>query len=321
VELIVTDEARRDVAEIGDFDLDLAFGDTQNDFVLTTREGPRLTAGCLVYVDGTEYGGVIDDITSDGERVSYSGRTWHGILAGKVLSPLPGQDYLAIAGDAASAIGTLIGMMGLGDLFRATGGGRRLSGTYQFDRYTDGYRGMCRMLRESGMRLGMVYEDGGVSLSPEPIAVYGDDVDSDRATFRSKRRYRNVNHLVCLGKGELRDRAVVHLYADGRGIVSQAQTFRGVEERAETYEMTTSEAPELLAKGTERLRELQLQGEIDVTAEEGGSYAVGDYITGRDNGTGELVTSEVTKKVLRVEGGMAAVEYECGMGRPSGQVA
>lgn len=320
MELIVTDEARRDVAEIGDFDIDLAFGDTQNDFVLTTREGPRLTAGCLVYVDGTEYGGVIDDITSDGEQVSYSGRTWHGILAGKVLSPLPGQDYLTIAGDAASAIGTLIGMMELGDLFRATGGGR-LAGTYQFDRYTDGYRGMRKMLRASGMRLGMVYEDGGVSLSPVPITVYGDDVDSDRATFRSKRRYRNVNHLVCLGKGELRNRAVVHLYADGRGIVSQTQTFRGVEERAQTYEMTTSEAPELLTKGTERLRELQLQGEIDVTAEEGGSYAVGDYITGRDNGTGELVTSEVTKKVLRVEGGMAAVEYECGMGRPSGQVA
>lgn len=321
MELILTDAERRDVCAVGDYDMDMAFGDTQNNFVLTLREGPRLRAGCLVYADGTEYGGIVDDVTSTGSTVSYGGRTWHGILAGKVLSPLAGQDYLTVSGDAVAAMSTLLGMMGLDGLFTAEGDPVDLSGTYRFARYVDGYAGLRGMLRASGMRLSISYSDGYVRLSPVPVTAYGDDVDSDRATFTSKRHYRNVNHLVCLGKGELKDRAVVHLYADGRGIASQTRTFTGLEERAQVYELSSSETPDLIERGTQRLSELHLQGEIDVTAEEGGEYAVGDWITGRDNGTGELVTSEVTKKILKVESGSAVVEYECGMGRAVGGAA
>lgn len=319
MDLILTDASRADVAAVSDYDLDLAFGGDENDFELVLREGPRLTAGCLVYVDGTEYGGIVDEVATDSATgvITYKGPTWHGLLAAKVLSPLPGQDHLAISGDAIEALGTLVGLMGLGDVFAAEGSATPLKGTYRFARFTDGYSGIAAMLKASGLKLAMRYADGRVRLSAAPIALWGDDVDSDRATFSVSRRYRPVNHLVCLGKGELRDRAVVHVYADERGTVSQTQTLMGIDERAETYEQSSAEAAELLEKGLERLGELQGQGEIDVTASEGGEYAVGDLITGRDNLSGEMVTAEVVKKILRVESGAASVEHECGMGAGS----
>lgn len=315
--LILTDSSRRDVAEVSYYDLDLAFGDDENDFELVLHEGPALSAGCLAYMDGTEYGGIVDDVASDSATgtVTYSGRTWQGVLAGRVLEPLPGQDYLLVSGDANAALASLVERMGLGGTFSVSGPAAPLRGTYQFDRYIDGYQGIRRMLRSSALRLSMSYADGRVRMSAVPAVVWGDDVDSDRATFAMNQHYRNVNHLICLGKGELRDRVVVHLYADSRGTVSRTRTLTGLDEVAQAYEYSNAEEAELVQKGTEKLRDLQLEGEIDVTVADGSDYAVGDYITGRDNAAGGMVTAEVIKKVLKVDGGVAEVSYTCGMGR------
>ena len=55
--------------------------------VASAPEG--LTFGSLVYVDGTEYGGIVDDVGSDTtgriHKAVYGGRTWHGVLEGRVL--------------------------------------------------------------------------------------------------------------------------------------------------------------------------------------------------------------------------------------------
>lgn len=313
--LILTDAGGNDVCEVADYDLDLAFGDDENDFELTLREGPRLTAGCRAYMDGTEYGGVVDSVATDTEKgtVTYSGRTWQGVLAGKVISPPAGADYLTVSGDARQALSSLIASMGLGGVFDSGGGGD-LEGAYRFDRYVDGYTGIRKMLRASGLRLGTSYESGRVVLSAERVATWGDDVDSDRADFKAQRTYRPVNHLVCLGKGELRDRVVIHLYADARGSVSRTQSLTGIDERAEVYDYSSAEEGELLEKGVERLLGMQGDGSIDVTVRDGGGYAVGDLIAGRDSVSGLMVTAEVVKKILRVEGGVMSVDYECGEG-------
>lgn len=70
--------------------LDLAFGSDENDFELTIkRERHCMGNGSLFYVEHTEYGGIVDGISIDtaAETVTYKGRSWHGVLAKKVIVP------------------------------------------------------------------------------------------------------------------------------------------------------------------------------------------------------------------------------------------
>ena len=62
---------------------------------------------------------------------------------------------------------------------------------------------------------------------------YSSDMNANYSMVINKM---GVNHLICLGSGELRNRTVVHLYVDGNGNISQTQTFTGLEERAEVLD-------------------------------------------------------------------------------------
>ena len=84
----------------------------------------------------------------------------------------------------------------------------------------------------------------------------------NKVSFLTKDVGNGINHLICLGKGELKDREVLHLYADTSGNISESQSLFGEEERAATYDYGSVESTEELRKGgEERLRELmRLQG-------------------------------------------------------------
>lgn len=87
VELIVTDAGHVDQASLEGFTLDAAWGADENDFELTVDR--LIDAGSYVYFDGGECGGVVDslkDSLKDGRStLTYGGRTWHGMLANKIL--------------------------------------------------------------------------------------------------------------------------------------------------------------------------------------------------------------------------------------------
>ena len=142
-ELIVTDASHVDQASLEDFTLDAAWGADENDFELTVDR--LIDAGSYVYFDGGECGGVVDslkDSLKDGRStLTYGGRTWHGILANKILSPDSGKDYLTVSGSASSVIGSLISRVGLDSVFDAVvppdGSDDPTIKQYQFDRYTD----------------------------------------------------------------------------------------------------------------------------------------------------------------------------------------
>ena len=120
-ELIVTDASHVDQASLEDFTLDAAWGADENDFELTVDR--LIDAGSYVYFDGGECGGVVDslkDSLKDGRStLTYGGRTWHGMLANKILEPDKGKDYLTVSGTASTVIGSLISRGGLAHCRRA----------------------------------------------------------------------------------------------------------------------------------------------------------------------------------------------------------
>ena len=116
MDLIYMNSSMQDIGVIKAYNFDLAFGSDENNFELKVGVNDHCCeAGYYVYIEGTEYGGIIDAVASDtaAEEVTYTGRTWHGILNSKVLCPDSGQDYLTLNGNANTVLGTLISRMGL----------------------------------------------------------------------------------------------------------------------------------------------------------------------------------------------------------------
>lgn len=312
--ITVTDAYGTDIAHILDYSLDLAYGSDEQDFTLSFGTEPRLTAGCRAYIDGTEYGGIVDGVSSDtiDNEPSYFGRSWTGVLAGKVIVPPVNQNYYTVSGDANACIGTVLAYIGVDSLFQADTSSSGITiASYSFDRFVDAYTGLRAMLKAHGAKLRMVNEQGTVKVSAAAIATYDDTVDDNLMDFEVQRNWRTVNHLVCMGQGELKDRTVIHLYADADGNVSQTQTFFGLDEIAATYDYNNADAAQLIEDGTEKLEEMQSGGETHATINTE-SIEVGDVITAVDNTLNISVTAEVTKKVVQTRNGVLDVTYETG---------
>lgn len=82
---------------------------------------------------------------------------------------------------------------------------------------------------------------GYVQVRAVPIVDYSSEYEfsnDQNMNFTMDDNKRGVNHLVCLGKGELKDRLVIHLYVDEKGNVGQTQYYRGIDEIEETYPVT-----------------------------------------------------------------------------------
>lgn len=310
---VVFDSALGNVRELADFTLDLAFGSDENAFTLTCAEEYAPKEGQYVYIDGTEYGGIVDESTYDAGReptglVTCTGRTWHGILAAKRI--MPEGDHLRVSGKVGDVLASLVSMMRLGAIFSVELGGANVS--YTFERFCDGYGGIRAMLKASGMKPTMRFANGRVALSAAPIVDYANKVDSDLLDFTITSVHRCVNHLVCAGTGELENRAVIHFYADGSGNVSHTQTFFGVDEICALYDYSNADADKLEEEGKKKLKEYQTKGSVEVDAHDDIDVDVGDVISARDNAHGRTVTATVAKKIVKVSRGVATYSYEVG---------
>lgn len=316
VDLILTRDGTA-YASVRAASLDLAFGEDENDYelVLPDDVAGLVSAHDVWMIDGTEYGGVVDSIQSDvadgANVVTFSGRSLQGILSHKILQPDKGQDYLKVSGTVTQVLTQIISRCGLGELFTAADNDLAVSG--QFDRYTDAYTGLRKLLASYSCALVFRCMDDTVVLDATPLDDTNGTLDSGSMDFTAKREYRRTNHLIGLGEGELKDRAISHWYADENGNVSQKQTLTGLDEVADTYEYTNAEASELSEKTKEELESRQEgTGTIDVTMRDGTDHNVGDLLSAVDDVTGVSVRAAVTKKIVRITDGVLSVDYEVG---------
>ena len=313
--LVVYDAKLGNVRELQDFSLDMAFGSDENSFELSCAPSLAPEAGQHVFVDGTEYGGIVDEVGYDAGReasgtVTCKGRTWHGILAGKRLLPDSGSGYLTASGKAGDVLASLIERMGLSGLFSAASDGAEVS--YTFERFCDGYGGLKSMAKANGRKLSMRRKGSKVELSLPPAVDYANKVDSDLLDFTLTSVHRCVNHLVCVGTGELEDRAVIHFFADEAGNVGHTQTLFGVDEICALYDYSNADEEKLEEEGRKKLKEYQTRGSIEVDVHDDIDVDVGDVISARDNAHGRTVAATVAKKLVKVERGVATYSYEVG---------
>lgn len=323
-DICYTDASRVDVGVLRGASLNTVWGDSGNDFELTVdiASPERIEDGALVYVEGTEYGGVVDEreaSSSDG-TIRYRGRSWHGMLRDRVLCPDAGADYLTVSGEANAVLLSLVSRMGLSDVMTVSSAASGIEVRHQFERFCDAYSGIRAMLSASGARLAVAYDSvaSRAVLSAVPVVDWSDGPTSDQAGVDVTRVSRPYNHLVCLGSGELRDRVVQHWYADEAGKVSGKQSLFGVNERATTYDYSNAGADELSVKGPKKLAEYQRADSMDATLDVDGAYAVGDVIPGTDIDTGTEVSVVVGTVDATVDELGVTVTYKAGGTASSG---
>lgn len=321
-QLIYTDANRIDQGVLSNATLDLEYGRDESDQANTfevsidRNSKTRLEDKALVYIEGTEYGGKITGIGTNTEEdvITYKGMTWHGLLNAHVLGPDSGQDYLVLSGEAHTVIRSLIERMNLQDIFTAPMTSSGININYQV-RYEYGYFAILAMLAASSAKLKMTYDNGMVVLSAEPIADYSDsdELDTTQIELEIDKDYLPVNHLVCLGEGELKNRIVLHFYADADGNVSTTQSLFGADENTLIYDYTNADSDELSEKGQEKLKELQNCDTVKVDIPEGRVLDIGDLVGAIDPITGIYVATEVTYKTVTISSnGLVSIAYKVG---------
>lgn len=322
MDLIYTDANRVDLGVVPAYAFDLSYGAAENDFAITVGKSEvSLAPKSLAYIEGTEYGGMIDAMktTTKSESITYTGRTWHGILNSKVIQPDTGENYLILSGDANAILSTLVSRLGLSGLFVAaeTDSGVNIS-RYQFARFCKGYDGIRAMLAKNGAKLKIKWdaESQKVMLSAVPLVDYSaEPVDGDMATLTVERHEAKANHLICLGRGELAEREVLHLYADQNGDIVETQFYTGVDEVVDIYENTAVESSEeLRSGGVARLEELRNtdKAEMDLMETETPLYDIGDIVGATDIESGIRISAPVTQKIVKIENGAIRTEYKTG---------
>lgn len=320
MDLIYMDERKRDIGVMKNFTLDLAFGEDENNFELSTvTENNVCKSGYYVYVEGTDYGGIIDsiEVKTSSNSLSYKGRTWHGILESKVIEPDEGQDYLILSGDANQVLALFIQRMGLGDLFVAS---EFLSGmmvrNYKMARYIDGYKGIIKMLQSVNAKLNIIFRQGYAILTAKPLVDYSqnEEFDSSQISFDIKKNYKPTNHVICLGAGDLAGRTVIHLYADKNGNISHNQSFFGMDEVCEVYDYSTAESDEELENGgIEVLQKSWNSDSVKINFTNLSSvYDIGDIVGAKENVTGISIVQKIIKKIVTLNNERATISYKVG---------
>ena len=318
LDLIYTDEDFIELGVLQDYAYELTYGDAENSFdiIFGVTSAPRLD-GCLIYADGTDYGGMVKSKSSSTKdrTVTYHGASWHGVLDAHQICPPDGKSHLVCKGDAHDALRSIVESIGLGNLFFVADGQSGIDVDHQF-RFVSAYKGIRRMLAKAKAKLVIQCECGRLMLSAVPAAIH-DSANESNAEFDLTECSANVNHLICLGRGELEERLRIDLSLDPDGNVGQTQYYYGIHEVAEKYENTNADYDKLLESGTERLLELQETSSIDMASEIADDYDIGDYVTCANLESGMSATAVVATKTVTVINGIATFSCEVGSGSSS----
>ena len=323
-QLILADQNLRDICPVMDAGIDIAIGDENNYEIKVRRDKWRseYTFGNVFYVRNTEYGGIIGEVDTNTaeDTISLLGMTWRGMLDKKIICPPTGSDYKTVSGELNLILNDLVAEH-FDDYFVVLQVDTGVSVTnYQFDRYCTLLAGINKMLKSVGYRLKIRYmqqergQPGYVELSAVPIVDYSEQIElsqDSQLNFTFKNCRNGVNHLICLGKGELQDRQVIDLYVQADGSIGSEPYYTGIREIASTYEDTSSESDELEEKGREKLQELMNSTSFSMDVETlNMDVAIGDIIGGRDYLTGLYAKKPIAKKIYKIEDGKASLEYE-----------
>lgn len=313
MDLIYTDSSGSDEGVLKNYEMDFDIGDTEDFELRLPINAERIAPGSFVYAERSEIFGIVDEQNVDGRTIAYCGRTIRGIMNKKVVEPDPGQDYKTLNGDLIDILNGMSADFGIGSIVKFASAQRYTVKNYKVDRYISFLATIEKLLKNFGLKMTYNYTGVFMLIDIVPAIDYSDNVEYDsNNTVRYKiDQKRQANHLICLGKGELAARQVIHLYADAEGNVSKIQTMYGINEMTEVYDYSSSESIEELEKsGVQKLQEYNSES-VDITVD-AQMETVGDIVGTYDSVTGKTIKGTIVSKVIKVKNNAVSVECKVG---------
>lgn len=313
MDLIYTDSSGSDEGVLKNYEMDFDIGDTEDFELKLTISAERIAPGSFVYAERSEIFGVVDEQNVDGRTIIYCGRTIRGIMNKKIVEPDLGQDYKTLNGDLLDVLNEMSVDFGIGSIVKFASTQSYRVKNYKVDRYISFLATIEKLLKNFGLKMTYNYTGVFMLIDIVPVIDYSDNLEYDsNNTIRYKiDQKRQVNHLICLGKGELAARQVIHLYVDAKGNVSKIQTMYGIDEMTEVYDYSSAESIEELEKsGIKKLQEYNSESiDIDVDAQ---TETVGDIVGTYDPITGKTIKGTIVSKVVKVKNNIVSVEFKVG---------
>jgi hypothetical protein len=316
--VIIADGEGAELRALEYLEYDFEVGDFENSFLVTGNraEWEPVPDGARVYIPGTEYGGIYKHLETDTKAGTFGigGYTWRGMLQNKTIQPPSDADYATDSGELNALIKERVEAE-FPDLFTGAAESTGVTVSYQYNRYVNLYDGLRSMLKSVGYRLNIEYDQvlKKVVVSAAPIVDYSSKIEysSDmNADYFMNLNSDGVNHLICLGQGELKNRVVVHLYVDADGNISQHQTFAGADEICAVYDYAGAAREDLIQSGTQQLKNMASHDSFQMELDTAQDVAIGDIVGGRDYVTGKRMTAPIVTKICTWKNGFEDIAYK-----------
>lgn len=324
MDVILTDKNLKDIAVINDYCNVFFDCNKEKKFsvqISRSNYTNDMTYGSFVYVAGEEYGGIIKDvITSTAlDYVELKGATCRGMLDTKIIQPAEGADYYIVNGDIYDVMREIISGQ-YGGLIRVKTGKLGISVlNYHFDRYCTYLKGITKMLESEGYKIIITVvrnndESPYFELSASPIIDYSNDIDftnDNDILFTMEDDRGGYNHIIGLGKGELKDRTVIHKYVGSDGKISDYQHYFGADEVTYVYDYSSGESDTFERDVETKLKEIM---SVPIMTMDVLKYnpisKIGDIIGGTDYLTGLRNAKKIENITYTIEDGVESIDYE-----------
>lgn len=328
MDMIYTNAEHIELGFLQRCNLDMELGSSilssaRNDFTITMSIDnlpAELRNGALVYEIGSEYGGIVNGIGANTatNKATVYGTTWRGMLSQKVITPPNGKAYYQARGEANTVLSDLIDKEFDG-LIIADGFTTDITVNRDY-RYTNLLEGIEKMLIDQNARLDIktAYVDKQIKVyvSAIPVNDFTSDIELNNdygIALDAKKIKSGVNHVICLGKGELTDRTVIHLYklANGQITMDSTNAIKGKDERTITYDYSSAETEEdLIEGGKKKFDENCDEESLAMTISE--KVEIGDIVGARERVTGIYMSKPVTQKILKGYIDNVKIDYKVG---------
>ncbi len=334
MELIHADAARQEIAVVRDmqsFDAEISIQadaeEAANSWQLRmgadSWEADPIQKGHYLYIDGTEWGGPVEKIAHNTREgvITLSGCTWRGMLRRKVICPPAGKAYLIFTSVPVKKLLQGVVLPQLGELFSVSDqqADGLLSASFRFEPML---RGLQRVLGDNGLGMDVLYSSAKrtAEIHTRHLQDYTNSIDlsqdygMDMVTASGS--LTGYNHLVALGRGELTERTVIHLYrlADGSIIRTRPAWSGTLAERSVVYDYPNAETEEeLLKDATAKLQEYAPTDSLELDASELDIPAkLGDIVGARDRVTGMAGRAPITGMILKMSDSGITIEKRVG---------
>lgn len=315
--------------------MDFQEEESENSFTLEMGldDYSKLSDGCYVFDESNpQFGGRVQKvrIQTAQNSLTWSGLTFSGVLSTKIIEPPSGQAYREIYGTLSEKVNTILELVGLDGVFYTNASGSAES-NWKIDRYTDVLSAFRKLAAQSNLAMDVSFDKTHngqkllISFRTAKTVEAGEEYDSDLFSFDIEKDMMPVNHLICLGGGQLEERQVCHLYRidsdffyrEGNSsnvyrladpeprfpIASFLDNWSLADEVVSVYDYSSVESYEELQKeGLKHFQEiLDNSTKLEITPPEEAVFRLGDNIAGLEQISGIYVEKEVRKIIYKAQ--------------------